>query len=1269
METRLKSKRIGPLPGGDRRGAPGADAGCGSIRTVSGEELNRRAPSGSLENATANLNSEQQTAPIATPALDVAQGVNTLLPASTKAGKPRVRMRWTEDVNIFIMRTYYRVTKLETDMTTYRKLLHEHFLRQYPHVMVSEQRVSDQRRVIIRNRMLTNEKLEQIKEEVRLELEQVDISLHTQPSLAELQIINSTDQTPRQTVVTSTQSPYNYLNATETQTPFSTHVSTQTETTILLMETEIETLQTSVLPDSSTEKFKENLQTAIIEFAGLDPTLRPRLPKLKYSLRLAKLTQFFNNTLLPEFFTDESQLTDIHTLIYCSALVITRELGYNTESQPKPQRINKKPAWQDRLERDITQLRSNIGRLTQYLNNNRSKKIVDTVNKIITNNRIHTGHDNNNKRPEDALDTLKQKLALKSHRLARYKKALQRKNDNKLFHTNEKIFYRNLNTNKENLTNSNIETPAIHNLEEFWAGIWETEVHHNEEAPWITEEERKWEGIDEMQFKDITESDIRFVTSRLHNWKSPGIDRIHNYWYKKFTTLHKIIAKNFTSIIHGQQSTPPFIAKGITYMLPKGKYTSQPSQYRPITCLPTIYKILTSAIAQKLTTHIEQHSILAEEQKGCRRDNMGCKEQLIIDSVIHRHAATNKRNLHCTYIDYKKAFDSIPHSWLLYVLKIYKINPVIIDFLKNIMPLWKTTLHLNTITSREIVIKKGIYQGDSLSPLWFCLALNPISQILQNCKAGYRLKHDSTETCISHLIYMDDIKLYSKTAKEMKSLIDAAANFSKNIGMQFGLDKCKTIHIAKGKIQPGNYTVSLDEIITAMEPNELYKYLGYQQSKGIDHNKLKSSLRDEYKHRVHILSKSNLAAKNLIKAINTYAIPILTYSFGIIKWTKTDINNIQIATRTILTKHNCLHPKSAIERVTIKRQDGGRGLIDIFTLWTTQISKLRSFFFEKASSSQIHKAIVSNDLNHTPLNLTQNLEVGNVENNSENCKIEQWKKKTLHGRHPQDLEQPHIDKSASNKWLTLGFLFPETEGFIIAIQDQIINTKNYKKHIIKDSTVTDDRCRKCHNQPETIQHITGACPNLAQTDYTHRHNQIANIIHQRLALKYELIPDTHTPYYQYTPKTVLENSTHKIYYDRAILTDRTIHYNRPDITVRDKINKITYLIDIAVPNTHNLQKTIAEKIHKYADLRDEVLRIWKQQKVYIVPLVLSTTGVIPKHIHHGLKLLDLKPNTYILLQKAAILNTCRIVRKFLQIEYDQPHNAIVSQPQETVTFT
>jgi len=80
---------------------------------------------------------------------------------------------------------------------------------------------------------------------------------------------------------------------------------------------------------------------------------------------------------------------------------------------------------------------------------------------------------------------------------------------------------------------------------------------------------------------------------------------------------------------------------------------------------------------------------------------------------------------------------------------------------------------------------------------------------------------------------------------------------------------------------------------------------------------------------------------------------------------------------------------------------------------------------------------------------------------------------------------------------------------------------------------------------------------LAPTDYVKRHDGLAKIIHQKLAEAAELINDK-IPYYMYTPANVLENENFKLYWNRSILTDKTIHFNRPDITFMHKKTKNTF---------------------------------------------------------------------------------------------------------------
>jgi len=152
----------------------------------------------------------------------------------------------------------------------------------------------------------------------------------------------------------------------------------------------------------------------------------------------------------------------------------------------------------------------------------------------------------------------------------------------------------------------------------------------------------------------------------------------------------------------------------------------------------------------------------------------------------------------------------------------------------------------------------------------------------------------------------------------------------------------------------------------------------------------------------------------------------------------------------------------------------------------------------------------------------------------------QWSQKALHGRHPYDLSQQYVDIEASNKWLTNADLFTETEGFLAAIQDQVILTRNYKKYILKQPD-TEELCR-CGKESETIQHINAACEQLAPTEYVKRHDGLAKIIHQKLAEAAELIDDK-SPYYKYTPASVWENGNFKLYRNRSILTDKTVPFN------------------------------------------------------------------------------------------------------------------------------
>ena len=219
--------------------------------------------------------------------------------------------------------------------------------------------------------------------------------------------------------------------------------------------------------------------------------------------------------------------------------------------------------------------------------------------------------------------------------------------------------------------------------------------------------------------------------TRAANWKSPGPDRLPSFWIKQFKSLHKPRAEAYSEIIKDPKQTLDWLVEGTTTnLLPKKEETWIPKNYRPIACLPTTFKIPTSVITDRLYSHLEKEAIMTPEQRGGKKDCYGCKDQLIINNAILENCKKRKNNLSTAWIDYKKAFDSVPHSWILKCLQMYKIHPVLITIIEEGMSQRKTNMTLvhkeGVLETGPIRIKRGIFWGDSLSPLLLTMSLNPL---------------------------------------------------------------------------------------------------------------------------------------------------------------------------------------------------------------------------------------------------------------------------------------------------------------------------------------------------------------------------------------------------------------------------------------------------------------------------------------------------------------------------------------------------------------
>ena len=254
-------------------------------------------------------------------------------------------------------------------------------------------------------------------------------------------------------------------------------------------------------------------------------------------------------------------------------------------------------------------------------------------------------------------------------------------------------------------------------------------------------------------------------------------------------------------------------------------------------------KLLTGVIAEEMYDYLEQEKLLSEEQKGCRRVSRGTKDQLLIDKTVLK----DHTNLSMVWIDYKKAYDFVPHGCINECMELFGTADNVRNFLEKSIEQWKLSLTSNGGGLGVVDVKRGMFQGDNLSPLLFALSMIPLSLILRKVNASY--EWGKKEYKLNHLLFMDDLKLFSKIEEQMHTLVRTVHVFSTDIVMEFGMKKCGILTMKRGKVvRCEGIKLPNSEVMEEVE-KEGYKYLGIVELDKIKENEMKEKTIKEYKRR------------------------------------------------------------------------------------------------------------------------------------------------------------------------------------------------------------------------------------------------------------------------------------------------------------------------------------------------------------------------------------------------------------------------------------
>jgi hypothetical protein len=143
-------------------------------------------------------------------------------------------------------------------------------------------------------------------------------------------------------------------------------------------------------------------------------------------------------------------------------------------------------------------------------------------------------------------------------------------------------------------------------VEIFRVEIYGENVEHNEEVCWIKDPNQRNSS---MEWSPVYGKEVVKGLRKTLNCKAPGRDQKPNFWLKQLTATHKYIAAIFNKLIE-EDPVPEWLTAEVTFLIPKNENSENTKNYRSVTCLPSIYKLITFIIISRMQKYMDYEKLL-----------------------------------------------------------------------------------------------------------------------------------------------------------------------------------------------------------------------------------------------------------------------------------------------------------------------------------------------------------------------------------------------------------------------------------------------------------------------------------------------------------------------------------------------------------------------------------------------------------------------------------------------------------------------------------